>query len=91
MAELEDEAGEMRVQGEGKLKIKRGLGFRKAMLGRAALEGPLSDLGQNSDTAGQAVAAACWRRGTWPLGRVCLLDPTLCGRRKAETGEGAGG
>lgn len=66
-AELEDEAGEMRVQGEGKLRRKRGLGFRKAMLGRAALEGPLSSLGENSDTPGQAVAAAC-RRGTWPLG-----------------------
>lgn len=68
MAELKDEAGEVGVQGEGKLKIERGLGFREAMLGRAALAGPLSNLGEDSRPPGQAVAAACRRRGSWPLG-----------------------
>lgn len=57
--ELDNEAGKLGLQGEGRLKIKKRLGFREAMLGRAALEEPSSNLGEDSGTPGQAVAAAC--------------------------------
>lgn len=49
---LDEEAQELGVQREGRLKIKRRLGFREAMSGRAELEGPSSNLGEDSDTPG---------------------------------------